>query len=127
MMETRRRVDEARARGIDVISLGVGEPDQPMAPHVVAALVRASADSSTHRYPAGGAWGMPAFRTAVAARYASRYGVTLDPATEVLALLGSKEANHHLALALLDAGDIALVPDPGYPAYAPNAMLAGAE
>ena len=127
MMETRRRVDEARARGIDVISLGVGEPDQPMPPHVVAALVRASADSSSHRYPTGGAWGMPAFRMAVAARYASRYGVTLDPATEVLALLGSKEANHHLALALLDAGDIALIPDPGYPAYAPNAMLAGAD
>ena len=127
MMETRRRVDEARARGIDVISLGVGEPDQPMAPHVVAALVRASADSSTHGYPTGGAWGMPAFRTAVAARYACRYGVTLDPATEVLALLGSKEANHFLALALLDAGDIALVPDPGYPAYAPNAVLAGAD
>ena len=112
---------------MDVINLAGDEPDQPMPPHVVAALVRASADSSSHGYPTGGAWGMPAFRTAVAARYARRYGVELDPATEVLTLIGSKEAHHHLAMALLDAGDIALVPDPGYPAYAPNAVLAGAE
>jgi LL-diaminopimelate aminotransferase len=70
---------------------------------------------------------MPAFRSAVAARYAWRLGVELDPATEVVALIGSKEANHHLAMALLEAGDIALVPDPGYPAYAASAVLAGAE
>jgi LL-diaminopimelate aminotransferase len=126
LTETRRRVREARERGVDVISLGVGDPDQPTPPHVVAALVRAAADQSTRGYPTGEVRGMPAFREAVAARYATRYGVALDPATEVMALLGSKEGNHHVAMALLDPGDAALVPDPSFPAYAPNALLAGA-
>jgi LL-diaminopimelate aminotransferase len=125
-METRRRVREAVARGVDVISLGVGDPDQPTPAHVVEALAAAAADPANHRYPTGEARGMPAFREAVARYYQRRFGVALDPATEVLALIGSKEGCHHLSLGVLDPGDAAVVPDPGYPAYEASACIAGA-
>lgn len=125
-MEIRRRVRAARERGIDVISLGVGDTDQPTPPHVVAALVDAVADPANHRYPAGETRGMPALRESVAGWYERRFEVALDPATEVQALIGSKEGNHHIALGLLDPGDVALTPDPGYPAYDASVILAGA-
>lgn len=125
-METRRRIEEARARGIDVITLAIGDPDGATPEHVVEALAAAAADPATHRYPAGGTRGLPAYREAVAGWYARRFGVGLDPANEVLALIGSKEGNHHLGLALLDPGDLAMVPDPGYPAYESSVILSGA-
>jgi LL-diaminopimelate aminotransferase len=125
--ETRRRVQEARDRGVDVISLGVGDPDQPTPPHVLDALVRAAADPDNHTYPLGGTRGLPRFRGAVAAWYADRFGVTVDPKLEVTALIGSKEGNHHLAMGVLDAGDLAIVPDPAYPSYVASAHVAEAE
>jgi LL-diaminopimelate aminotransferase len=125
-METRRRIREARERGIDVISLGVGDPEGPTPPHVLEVLRQSAADPSHRRYPAGESRGLPEFRTAVAAWYGRRFGVHLDPDAEVCALIGSKEGNHHAALGLLDPGDVALVPDPAYPAYAASALIAGA-
>lgn len=125
-METRRRISEALARGLDVISLGIGDPDGPTPPHIVDALARAAADPLNQKYPPGASRGMQAYREAVADWYARRFGVLLDPETEVLALIGSKEGNLHLALGLLDPGDVAIVPDPGYPAYESSALLAGA-
>jgi LL-diaminopimelate aminotransferase len=125
--ETRRRVQEARDHGVDVISLGVGDPDQPTPPHVLDALARAATDPANHTYPAGGTRGLPRFRDAVANWYANRFGVTLDPELEVMALIGSKEGNHHLAMGVLDPGDVAIVPDPAYPSYVASANVAGAE
>jgi LL-diaminopimelate aminotransferase len=126
-VQIRKKVREAQARGIDVISLGVGDPDQPTPQHVIDALTKAANDPANHQYPTGEEKGMPAFRKAVADWYGRRFGVTLDPDTEVLALIGSKEGNHHLALATLDPGDTAIIPDPGYPAYLASAIFAGAE
>ncbi len=125
-METRRRIREARAKGIDVISLGVGDPEGVTPPHVLDVLRRAADDPSHRKYPAGESRGLPEFRAAVAAWYGRRFGVHLDSDTEVCALIGSKEGNHHVALGLLDPGDVALVPDPAYPVYTASAVLAGA-
>lgn len=125
--EVRKRIEAATARGVDVISLAIGDPDQPTPPHIVEALTRAVADPRTHMYPADGHRGVPSFREAVSAWYGRRFGVRTDPATEVMALIGSKEGSHHLALGVLNPGDIAIVPDPGYPAYLASAVMAGAE
>ncbi|HEU5159069.1 MAG TPA: aminotransferase class I/II-fold pyridoxal phosphate-dependent enzyme [Streptosporangiaceae bacterium] len=125
-METRRRIREARERGIDVISLGVGDPDGVTPPHVLAAFRAAAGDPAQRKYPAGESRGLPALRRTTAGWYGRRFGVRLDPGAEVCALIGSKEGNHHVALGLLDPGDVALVPDPAYPAYAAGAVLAGA-
>jgi LL-diaminopimelate aminotransferase len=119
------KVAEARARGADIISFGVGDPDLPTPPHVVEALVRAARDPATHRYPSY--TGMPAFRDAIAAWYQQRFEVKLDPDSEVQPLLGSKEGIFHLPVAFVDPGDVALVPDPGYPVYETGAILAGGE
>ena len=121
--ELDRRVAEAQSRGVDIISFGVGDPDLPTAPHIVDALARAARDSSTHRYPSY--TGMPRFREAIAAWYERRFGVNLDPGTEVQPLVGSKEGIFHLPVAFIDAGDAALVPDPGYPVYETGTLLAG--
>jgi len=126
-VEIRRKTREAQARGVDVISLGVGDPDMPTPQHVIDALNKAAADPANHQYPTGEDRGMPAFRTAVTDWYKRRFTVTLDPETEAMALIGSKEGNHHIALGLLDPGDVAIVPDPGYPAYIASAIFAGAE
>jgi LL-diaminopimelate aminotransferase len=121
--ELDRKVAAKRAAGADVISLGVGDPDLPTPRHIVEALQEAAEDPLTHRYPSY--YGLPAFRLAVADWYEQRFGVGLDPETEVLPLLGSKEGLAHLAFALIDPGDEALVPDPGYPVYASGTALAG--
>jgi LL-diaminopimelate aminotransferase len=126
-VEMRRRVADARARGIDVISLGLGDPDEPTPPHIVEALQRAVSDPSLHRYPLGGSRGEVAYREAVAAFYGRRFGVAADPGSEILALIGSKEGSHHLALGLLDAGDVVVVPDPAYQVYEASARLVGAQ
>ncbi len=122
--ELDRKIAAKRAEGVDVISLGVGDPDMPTPDHVIAAMREALEDPSTHRYPSY--YGSPGFRAAVAGWYRRRYGVELDPESEVMALVGSKEGIGHIALALLDEGDEALIPDPGYPVYGVSTRLAGA-
>jgi LL-diaminopimelate aminotransferase len=119
----RNKIREARERGIDVISLGVGDPDTPTPAHVVRALQEAAEDPANHVYPTDEEKGMLRFRQAVAGWYKERFGVQLDPEREVLALIGSKEGNHHLCLAALNPGDVAILPDPGYPAYFASAVI----
>lgn len=123
--EIDRRVEQAKARGADIISFGVGDPDLPTPPHVVEALVEAARDSSTHRYPSY--TGMPQLRASIANFYAQRFGVKLDPDEQVQPLVGSKEGIFHLPVAFVDPGDVALVPDPGYPVYETGTILAGGE
>lgn len=118
-----RKVNDARARGIDVISFGVGDPDRPTPPHIVKAAQDAIADPATHRYPSY--YGMLEFRTAIASYYERRFGVGLDPDNQVLPLIGSKEGIAHLATAFVDPGDNVLVPDPGYPVYETSTILSG--
>jgi LL-diaminopimelate aminotransferase len=117
------KLDAKRAEGVDVISLGVGDPDRPTPGHIVEAMREAIADPSTHRYPSY--FGSLEYRTAVADWYGSRFEVELDPATQVMALIGSKEGLAHLTVAFVDPGDEVLVPDPGYPVYAGGTQLAG--
>jgi LL-diaminopimelate aminotransferase len=121
--ELDRRIAQKRAEGVDVISLGVGDPDLPTPPHVVRALQEAAEDASTHQYPSY--YGLPELRRSIAGWYERRFGVSLDPDREVLPLIGSKEGIAHLAVAFVDPGDEVLVPDPGYPVYAVGTMLAG--
>jgi LL-diaminopimelate aminotransferase len=118
-----RKIKEKRAAGIDVISLGIGDPDRPTPRHVIEAVKEAAEDPGTHRYPSY--TGMPEFRQAVSDWYLKRFGVELDPDDEVQPLIGSKEGLAHLSLAFVDPGDEALVPDPGYPIYGVGTMLAG--
>ena len=110
---------------MDVISLGIGDPGHADAPEVVAALARAAADPGTHQYPSNR--GRPELREALARFYARRFGVELDPATEIVPALGAKEAVFNLNLAFLDPGDAALAADPGYPVYTGGPLLAGGE
>jgi LL-diaminopimelate aminotransferase len=121
--ELDKKLSAKRAEGVDVISLGVGDPDLPTPDHIVQAMREAVADPSTHRYPSY--YGGPEFRGAVAGWYARRFGVQLDPETEVMALIGSKEGIGHIAFAYIDPGDEALIPDPGYPVYGVSTRLAG--
>jgi LL-diaminopimelate aminotransferase len=121
--ELDKKLSAKRAEGVDVISLGVGDPDLPTPDHIVEAMREAVADPSTHRYPSY--YGGPEFRGAVAGWYARRFGVQLDPETEVMALIGSKEGIGHIAFAYIDPGDEALIPDPGYPVYGVSTRLAG--
>jgi LL-diaminopimelate aminotransferase len=123
--ELDRRVAAKRATGADVISLGVGDPDLPTPHHIVKALQQAAEDPTTHRYPSY--YGLPEFRRAIADHYERRFGVALDPDTEVQPLIGSKEGIAHVAWAMIDPGDRALIPDPGYPVYEIGTMLAGGE
>lgn len=123
--EIDRKVAEAKARGADIISFGVGDPDLPSPPHVIEALQKAAADPGTHRYPSY--TGMPEFRESIAGWYERRFGVTLDPNEEVQPLVGSKEGIFHLPVAFIDPGDVALIPDPGYPVYETGTILAHGE
>jgi LL-diaminopimelate aminotransferase len=122
--ELDRKLAAKRAQGVDVISLGVGDPDLPTPEPVVEAMREAVRDPATHRYPSY--VGDIEFRRAVADRYRRRFGVEVDPETEVMALIGSKEGIGHIAFAYLDPGDEALIPDPGYPVYGVSTRLAGA-
>jgi LL-diaminopimelate aminotransferase len=116
---------EARAKGADVVDLSVGDPDLPTPAHIVDALCRAGKDPSNHQYPSYE--GKLAFRAAVADWYGRTFGVDLDPASEVLALIGSKEGIAHAPLAFINPGDVALVPDPAYPVYRTATAFAGGE
>ena len=123
--EIDRKKREVRARGVDVIDLGIGDPDLPTPPHIIHALQKAAEDPANHRYPSYE--GMLAYRQAVADWYAKRFNVRLDPEQEVLTLIGSKEGTAHIPLAFVNPGDIVLVPDPGYPVYATGAWFAGGD
>ena len=115
--------DQRRAAGVDVISLGIGDPDLPTPDAVVEALAAAARDPANHRYPEY--YGLDELRAAIADWYRRRFDVSLDPAAEVVPLIGSKEGIAHLPLALVDPGDLVLATDPGYPVYAIGATLAG--
>ncbi len=119
------RIRDLQAQGVDVIRLDIGSPDLPPPADIVDALAEAARRPDNHGYPSF--TGTPALRRAIAGYYAQRFGVDLNPETEVLPLIGSKEGIAHLALAWLDANDVALVPDPGYPVYGMGALIAGAE
>src|SRR5947199_7229480 len=123
--ELERKIAAKRAAGIDVISLGIGAPATPTYPPIVAAAQRAVADPSTHGYPTNR--GRPEFREAVAGFYARRFGVALDPESEVMPAIGAKECIFNLNLAFLDPGDVALAADPGYPVYTAGPLLVGGE
>ena len=114
---------KAIARGVDIINLGIGDPDLPTPAPIVERLQQAAADPKHHQYPSYE--GMLSFRTAVADWYRRRFGVLLDPASEVLTLIGSKEGIGHIPLAFVDPGDIVLVPSPGYPVYPVGTAFAG--
>lgn len=120
-----RVIAEKRAAGIDVISLGIGDPDLPPDPRIRARLAEEVRRDDAARYPTN--IGQPDLRDAVAEHYARRFGVSLDPATEILPLLGAKEGLAHLALAVLDPGALSLVADPGYPVYTGGPLLAAAD
>ncbi len=121
--ELDRQKEEVRSRGVDIIDLGVGDPDLPTPPHIIEALQRAAADPGNHRYPSYA--GMARFNSAVAAWYRHRFGVELDSTSEVVTLIGSKEGLAHLPLAFINSGDLALVPSPAYPVYDIAVQFAG--
>jgi len=123
--ELERKIAEKRAAGVDVISLGIGDPDLPTPEPVVEALASGARDPVTHQYPTN--HGSDEFRQAAADFYQARFGVELDPGSEVVPALGGKEAVGHMALALLDPGDVCLSPDPGYPPYTSGPVFAGAD
>jgi LL-diaminopimelate aminotransferase len=123
--ELERKIAGKRAQGVDVISLGIGDPDTPTPELVIDELARAAADPGTHQYPSNR--GRPELREAVAGFYERRFGVALDPGTEIVPALGAKECIFNLNLAFLDPGDVALAADPGYPVYTGGPLLSGGE
>jgi LL-diaminopimelate aminotransferase len=123
--ELERKIEEKRQAGVDVISLGIGDPDLPTPAAVVAEGQRQMARPDTHQYPSNR--GRPAFREAVADFYQRRFGVELDPDIEILPLLGGKEGVAHICWAMLDPGDACLAADPGYPVYTSGPLLCGAQ
>src|ERR687890_723816 len=123
--ELERKIREKKAAGVDVISLGIGDPDTPTPQPVIDALAAAAGDPGTHQYPSNR--GRPELREAYARFYERRFGVALDPETEIIPALGAKECVFNLNLAFLDPDSIALAADPGYPVYTGGPLLAGAE
>ncbi len=123
--ELERKIAAKRAAGVDVISLGIGDPDRPTPALIVEAMREAVTEPETHRYPSNR--GREDFRAAVRDFYARRFDVTLDPEREIIPAIGAKEAIFNLNLAFLDPGDYALAADPGYPVYTGGPWLAGAE
>ncbi len=126
-MELRDKIRKAEAEGVDLISLAIGDPVEPTPAYIVESLRDAALDPVNHQYPTDEHKGMLVFREAVARWYGRKYGVALDPGSEVLALSGLKEGIHHFVMALVNPGDIVLVTNPGYPAYRANILMAGAE
>jgi LL-diaminopimelate aminotransferase len=118
-----KKIAEKKAKGEDVVSFAVGDPDIPTPPHIIERLCQAAKDPANHRYPE--TEGLPKLRQAIAGWYQKRFGVSLDADKEVLPLIGSKEGIAHIAFCLIDFRDIALVPDPAYPVYSVSTMLAG--
>jgi LL-diaminopimelate aminotransferase len=122
--ELERRIAEKKTAGIDVISLGIGDPDMPTYDYIVEAMQKAVADPATHQYPSNR--GREDFRQAFADFYDRRFGVEIDPANEIIPAIGAKECIYNLCNAFLDPGDIALASDPGYPVYTGGPLLHGA-
>src|SRR5206468_9434862 len=123
--EISRKIAEKRTQGVDVISFAIGDPDLPTPEHIIDALAEAARDPASHRYPESE--GLPELREAMSRWYKRRVSVELDPQREILPLIGSKEGIGHIALCFIDPGDVALVPDPGYPVYSIGTMFAGGE
>ena len=123
--ELERKIDEKRREGVDVISLGIGDPDLPTPEPVIRALQQAAADPQTHQYPSNR--GLERFREAIAGFYADRFETDVDPGSEIVPVLGGKEGVAHIAFACLDPRDVALSPEPGYPPYTSGPLFAGAE
>jgi LL-diaminopimelate aminotransferase len=124
-MELRKKIAKARAEGVDVISLAIGDPVEPTPTAIIDELCLRSQDPENHRYPTDEEKGMLAFRQEVARWYQERYGVTLNAADEVLGLIGSKEGCHHFILARVNPGEVVLMTDPGYPAYRSSILMGG--
>ena len=124
-VEISRKIARKRAEGADVVTFAIGDPDIPTPSHVLERLREAANDPPNHRYPESE--GLPGLRQAIANWYEGRFGVTLDPDKEVLPLIGAKEGIGHAALCFIDPGDVALVPDPGYPVYSVGTLFAGGE
>ena len=124
-VEISRKIAAKRAEGIEVISFGIGDPDLATPAHVVDTLRETAGDLPNHRYPESD--GLPEFRKATADWYQRRFGISLDPDSEVISLIGAKEGIGHAALCFIEPGDIALVPDPGYPVYSVGTWFAGGE
>lgn len=122
--ELEQQIADKRASGIDVISLGIGDPDEPTYDYIVKAMQAAVADPANHQYPSNR--GREEFRTAFADFYDRRFGVAIDPATEVIPAIGAKECIYNLCFAFLDPGGVALASDPGYPVYTGGPILANA-
>lgn len=122
-VEIDRKIDEAKAKGIDVISLGIGDPDTPTLKHVIDEMHKAIDYPATHNYPPY--QGTVHFRKSCSNWMKNRFGVDLDPNNEILALIGSKEGLAHVPFAFVDSGDYTLVPDPAYPVYKVATSLAG--
>jgi len=120
-----RKIAEKQAKGEDIISFAIGDPDMPTPQHIIDQLCQAARDPANHRYPETA--GLPELCQAISRWYQKRFAVTLDPSKEVLPLLGSKEGIGHISFCFIDPGDIALVPDPGYPVYSMSTFLAGGE
>jgi LL-diaminopimelate aminotransferase len=123
--ELERKIAEKKAAGVDVISLGIGDPDRPTPAIIVDAMQEAVSEPETHQYPSNR--GRADFRGAVADFYARRFDVELDPETEIIPAIGAKECIFNLNLAFLDPGDAALAADPGYPVYTGGPLMAGAD
>jgi LL-diaminopimelate aminotransferase len=122
-MEIDRLKAEVRAKGVDIIDLGVGDPDLPTPKHILDRLIETTQDPANHRYPSYS--GMNDFRKSVASWYQRRFDVTLDPVEEVVTLIGSKEGIAHFPLAFINPGDYALMTSPGYPVYFSGTLFAG--
>jgi len=126
-VELRKKINKAKAEGIDVISLAIGDPVEPTPDSIIDELCLRARDPGNHRYPTDEEKGMLAFRQEVARWYDVRFEVALDPASEILGLIGSKEGCHHFILGCINPGDIVLMTDPGYPAYRASILMAGGE
>jgi len=123
--EIDRKKRAAMAKGVDLIDLGIGDPDIPTPGRIIERLSETATKPANHRYPSSS--GMMEFRQAVADWYDRRFGVTLDAATEVVSLIGSKEGVANMAVAYVDPGDVVLVPTPAYPVYAIGTRFNGGE
>ncbi len=122
-VEITRKIAEKRAKGEDVVSFAIGDPDIPTPAHIIERLCQAAQDPANHRYPESE--GLPELRQTIAEWYQRRFGILLDADKEVLPLIGSKEGVAHIAFCFIDPGDTALVTDPGYPVYSVSTLLAG--